>query len=350
MKHLFLRILYHLGLVRLWCFLRRNKITILTLHGVMDRGIPSVWEPLRPRTSRQLFDETLSLAVKYFNFVSIDEAVDMLKGVAPIKKNSCVITFDDGQLNNVQLALPILRKYRIPVVFYPTTGVLERRVPYWFDRLDYAIQQPGLDGLKLNIGTAEVKIDQSSRERMACSLSKLIKSLKSKVQSDARFQAEVLELSSYLEQVSGKGLRDVKEVDLWSSAMSKQEIVDCAGMADVTLGSHTVNHVRLPFADEEERDRELRDSKSTLERLTGKPCLHFCYPNGDWNDSSAIAVEAAGYVTAVTTDTGCNEVGDNLYTLKRYSFPGQGTPLKALFAITGMLHFFSEIRSSKHDS
>jgi peptidoglycan/xylan/chitin deacetylase (PgdA/CDA1 family) len=341
MKYLFLRILYHAGFVWLWCFVRRNKITVLTLHGVMDTEIESAWEPLRARTSRRLFEETLNLAVRYFNFISIDEAVDMLTGAIPVKRNSCVVTFDDGQLNNIQVALPILRKYNIPVVFYPTTGCLQKDVAYWFDRLDYAIQQPGLDGITLSVGQVKIKIDQSSRKSMADSLSALTKTLKSKDQSDAQFQSEIDEICTYLEQMSGRSIDDVLSGDPWSSLMSSQDIRDCSRMDDVTIGSHTVNHVRIPFTEDEALARELEDSKRVLEGLTGRPCLHFCYPNGDWDERSALAVEVAGYVTAVTTDVGPNVVGDNLYTLKRYSFPLVGTPIKALFSIAGIMDFIS---------
>ncbi len=345
MKYLILKLLYHFGFVRLWCFLRRDKITILTLHGVMDSGVACAWEPLRPRTSRQLFDETLGLAVKYFNFISLDEASDMLKGATPLKSNSCVVTFDDGQLNNLEIALPILRKYKIPVVFYPTTGILERSVPYWFDRLDFAIQQPGLDGVKILSGEVEIILDQSSRASMAKSLSRLIRSLKKRDLSDAAFQSEVSEICTFLENTSGSSIANVAEGDLWSSRFSREDIMACAEMDDVTLGSHTINHVRLPFVDSDDAlVKELQGSKETLEELMQGPCLHFCYPNGDWDQRSVGAVRGAGYQTAVTTDEGWNAVGDDLFTLKRYSFPVKGDPLKGLFAILGIFHFISNSR------
>ena len=346
MKHLFLRLLLNFGFVRLWCYLRRNKITILTLHGVMDKGVPSAWAPLRPRTSRGLFDETLNLATKYFTFVTLDEATAMLRGDIPVTPNSCVITFDDGQLNNLKIALPILRKYRIPVVFYPTTGMLEKSKPFWFDRLDYAIQQPGLNGVKVRVGQTEVKINQSSRREMALSLYKLIRRLKRQDWSDREFQKEVHQICEDLETVTDKRIDDIAKADLWSARMSKQDLQACADMEGVTLGSHTIRHVRLPYLEkDEELEHELKGSKATLEQLTGKPCHHFCYPNGDWDRRSAQAVQAAGYMTAVTTEVGSNAVGDDLYTLRRYSFPVTGKPLKGLFAITGISHFISKMRS-----
>ena len=345
MKRQFLRLLYKIGFLRLWCFFQRNKIVILTLHGVMDREVESEWEPLRPRTSRKLFDETLHLATKYFNFVSLDEATSMLKGVIPAKKNPCVVTFDDGQLNNLRVALPILNKYNIPVVFYPTTGSLDENAFYWFDRLDYAIQQSGLNGTKIDVNNTQITIDQSSRKYLAQSLAKLIKALKGHDQSDAAFQSQVDEICTRLEGLSGKSIKDIGEGDLWSSLMTSQDIRECAAMDDVTIGSHTVNHVRLSIADQDEQVKELTESKQVLDHLIGQTCTHFCYPNGDWDEVSALAVRDAGYETAVTTDPGCNAVGDDLYSLKRYSFPVKGTPLQAIFSITGFSHFVSNFRS-----
>ena len=344
MKSILLNILFHIGVVRLWCFIRRNKIIILTLHGVMDPELPSEWNPLRPRTSRKLFDETLKYASKYFNFVSINEAVDMIKGIAPLKKNSCVITFDDGQLNNIKIALPILQKYAVPAIFYPTTGLLSKNEPYWFDRLDYAIQQKGLDGIEIIIGDNAIKIEQSSRKKLALSLSRIIKTLKKEKLSDVQFQSKIKEIYTYMESITGRSLLDLGERDLWSAPMSSSEIQECARISGITIGSHTVNHVRLPFASQEEKNRELEDSKRMLEQLTNTPCLHFCYPNGDWDDESVSAVHEAGYESAVTTDVGSNSVKDNLYTLRRYSFPLVGTPIKALLTITGFLYAVSRSR------
>jgi peptidoglycan/xylan/chitin deacetylase (PgdA/CDA1 family) len=310
----------------------------------MDNDIHSKWEPLRPRTSRQLFEETLVLASKYFNFVSIDEAQAMLRGQIPLKRNSCVITFDDGQLNNVKLALPILRKYKIPVVLYLTTAGLERPKPFWFDRLDYAIQQSGIHGQIIEVGSTRIVVDQSSRENMASSLAQLTKSLKEEYISDTSFQHAVEEVIRKLEMASGKSLIDVYDGDLWSSLMSKQDVLDCMQEDDVTIGSHTINHVRLSLADDDELVKEVTESKKILEGLMERPCYHFCYPNGDWDSKSMRAVEEAGYTTAVTTDPGCNQVGDNLFNLKRYSFPETGTPIRALFSIFGLLHFVSTVR------
>ncbi len=50
--------------------------------------------------------------------------------------------------------------------------------------------------------------------------------------------------------------------------------------ADMTIGSHTVHHVRLSGLSSEEVERELESSKSAIERELGVPCVHFCAPRG----------------------------------------------------------------------
>ncbi|MBA3341804.1 MAG: polysaccharide deacetylase family protein [Gemmatimonadaceae bacterium] len=57
---------------------------------------------------------------------------------------------------------------------------------------------------------------------------------------------------------------------------------DCRLMADaaMTIGSHSVNHILLSTSSDTEVERELRESKSMIEREIGRPCNHFSCPRG----------------------------------------------------------------------
>jgi peptidoglycan/xylan/chitin deacetylase (PgdA/CDA1 family) len=333
--------LFKLGFVRLWCALRKNRITIITFHGVMDTGVDAEWEPLRPRISRRDFDKSLSLFKRYFNFIPMKQAVDILQGNIPPVPNCCVITFDDGHLNNINCALPILRKHKIPVVFYPSIEFINSGGPYWFDRLDFAIQQPNLDGVVLRVGKVDVIVDQSSRASVGLSLSNLIKQMKRVKQSNESFRSLVDSITLRLEEISGKSIIHLKPGDNWSAAMSWDQLIECSMSADVEIGSHTVHHVRLSRATEEEVRFELQESKQSIEDKTGQRCDMFCFPNGDWSMKDVELLRETGYVSAVTSDSGSNVVGDNLYLLKRYSVPNAGSAVEALFAIAGIFHFKS---------
>lgn len=70
--------------------------------------------------------------------------------------------------------------------------------------------------------------------------------------------------------------------------------------AGITVGSHSRAHRRLVELAPAEQTAQARDSRSRLEDILGTPVLHFCYPYGSHDAASLVAVEQAGYRTAVT--------------------------------------------------
>lgn len=86
---------------------------------------------------------------------------------------------------------------------------------------------------------------------------------------------------------------------------------ECRAMAaaGMTIGSHTVNHVILSAMAEGAVERELRDSKTTIEREVRKPCDHFSCPRGRpgfdfMPDREPAIAERVGYRSFLTTQRG----------------------------------------------
>ena len=68
------------------------------------------------------------------------------------------------------------------------------------------------------------------------------------------------------------------------------------------IGSHSCSHRPLTGLPRAELVRELEDSKACIEEQLQQPCLSFCYPYGDLNDSVVDAVAMAGYAAACTSE------------------------------------------------
>jgi len=83
------------------------------------------------------------------------------------------------------------------------------------------------------------------------------------------------------------------------------------------IGSHTVNHVRLPDADDARLMQQLGESKATRETLLEHPVNSFAYPYGAWDERCAEAVKQAGYSAACTTRTGWALRDQDPYRLRR---------------------------------
>lgn len=91
------------------------------------------------------------------------------------------------------------------------------------------------------------------------------------------------------------------------------------------IGSHTVNHVRLPDIDDARLIQELRVSKATLEDLLGNAVSSFAYPYGAWDERCAATARQAGYSAACTTRTGWALRDEDPYRLRRLTVFNQDT-------------------------
>lgn len=88
------------------------------------------------------------------------------------------------------------------------------------------------------------------------------------------------------------------------------------------IESHTVSHNPLTSLAPEDLDRELIESKRTLESLTGRPVSHLALP-GNWYDRRVLsAARRAGYQAVWSSMPGSVLPGANLFPLPRVNVDG----------------------------
>lgn len=85
----------------------------------------------------------------------------------------------------------------------------------------------------------------------------------------------------------------------------------------ISIGSHSMTHADLTKLDAEELAKELRNSKTSLEKGLGTSVDYIAYPYGRFNNQVVTAVQNADYKGACSSKVGVNLKGDNLYTLRR---------------------------------
>ena len=89
--------------------------------------------------------------------------------------------------------------------------------------------------------------------------------------------------------------------------LTLSEFDQLASSKVVTIGAHTVDHVRLRDLEAADQQQTISSSKQQLEQLSGQAVSHFAYPFGGkdaFDDHSVDAVRAAGFETACTTIEG----------------------------------------------
>ncbi len=89
--------------------------------------------------------------------------------------------------------------------------------------------------------------------------------------------------------------------------------------------SHSRTHPRLTDVSPAQLEDEVWGSRQDIaDNVGGRVSNHFCYPYGSYNQAVIDDVEAAGYLTAITTISGQNYRDTPLYELERYGGDGIG--------------------------
>ena len=309
------------GLNALFRARNKQKIRLFALHGVGSYSGAHSWVPIRPQHDVGELEQILKELCRHYRFISIGEATEIISGRSRPVDNAAVLTFDDGYLNNFTQALPVLRKFNVPGVFYVASGLVETRQPYWFDRLDFVLQVAAKQGVSVELAGRTFAFYETDRAAIEKTFAELRAHCKKNFPDDRLFAAAMSDVAASLEASTGVSLAAVLEGDEWACVVSAQDIGRYAEDGLVTFGGHTVSHLRLSCSSQEDVARELQESKQKIEEWSGRPCVDFSYPNGDYDDASIAAVKFAGYRSAVTSDAGMSSSGDDVLAISRLSLP-----------------------------
>lgn len=304
----------------------RGKVVILTYHRVVSRKELEA-EYIQPGmyVTVETFAIHMRFIKQYFSVISFADLLRLWSGEAwNAEQRYCVVTFDDGWLDNYVYALPVLKRHALPAtVFLPTAFVGTDRW-FWPEQISWLCRHPALR-------------EEGERRRVAGMLRKdypwfgapallagdadaIIEGCKTADQG----QIDAL-IAGWTEQLGVVLPRD-RQVINWAEA---QEM----SAARISFGSHSVTHRILTHLGSSEVHREVGESWKTLRENPIETVPVFCYPNGDWSAEVGRSVEAAGYAAATTTKFGYEDrMPSQRFGLKRINIHNDVTHTDKLFA------------------
>jgi peptidoglycan/xylan/chitin deacetylase (PgdA/CDA1 family) len=280
--------------------LGRNKLSILIYHQVLAEP-----DPMRPsEPTADVFDWHMRLLRDYFTPLSLSDALYHLKN------NS--LPFDDGYLNNLTVAQPILAKYNIPATVYIATS-FSQGTNMWNDRLIHLFSADEVKLLHLDDEIVQLG-DVPDRRNKAQHWLKKLKYL------------PVAQRLEKIEQFYQQNNATEQPALMMTPAQLKQ-LANCG----ITIGAHTVNHPILKVLSAAQQLEEIRQSKQQLESWLGSKVQHFAYPNGfadrDFDDSTMALVKQVGFESAVVTNGGVSTTQTSQLKLRRFT-PWDSSALK----------------------
>jgi peptidoglycan/xylan/chitin deacetylase (PgdA/CDA1 family) len=124
-----------------------------------------------------------------------------------------------------------------------------------------------------------------------------------RVLAEAGFVATVFVVTRFIESQEVLSWPGVEE---WARSPARDEMkpltwdeTEALVETGWEIGSHTVTHALLPQLGDEALERELVDSRRTLERRLGR-AETIAYPYGLADERVAVAAQAAGYIAGCT--------------------------------------------------
>lgn len=251
------------------------------------------------------FTREMEYLAEHFAPISL---IDLLSGATNDEKPVVAVTFDDGYENNYTLAYPILQRYRIPATIFLTAGYIGTDRILWTNVVERAFDATNVKRFDYAGGIEMQRYNTwfMRQKRAACrAIKHELKQLGPK-QSDAK----VDELLDVLKVKRNELDLAQYRIMTWEQARSMDPEL-------IQFGSHTVNHCILTVVPERMARFEIEESKRIIETELGRPVQHFCYPNGNFNDSIVFLVRKVAYQTACTTVQGKNVGEFDPYRLQR---------------------------------
>lgn len=259
--------------------LRPGGVLALNYHRVGD-GASSPYDRDLWSATAEDFDQQVAFLSRHCDLISPHELDDAL---AQPRGRHALITFDDGYLDNYQLAYSILRAHRAPATFFIATGFIDRPTLPWWDEIAWLLRCTELDALVLEPwfdGVIQLGPDRPQR------IHEVLAKYKS-LPADAA--ARML-----LALRDAVGARAPDRID---GHWMDWDMVREMSRNGMTIGGHTVDHPILSRLPRERQQAEISECAERILAETGSPMTYFAYPVGKpwaFNADTMACLDSAG--------------------------------------------------------
>jgi peptidoglycan/xylan/chitin deacetylase (PgdA/CDA1 family) len=316
-KRIALRFLSSSGLMAGFRQLLHGRATIFMLHRFRDDAGGVHGHP-----PERLREALAYLRRARYGIVSLTEVFDRLAGNGEPLQGEVAFTIDDGFYDQATIAAPIFAEFDCPVTTFVTSGFLDRKLWFWWDRIEYGFEHARQRDVHIELAGQKVHYrwdDHAGR-----------------LAAQADFTDRCKVVSDEAKNMAIALLPEALQVDIPADVppryapMTWDQLRRCEA-SGMTFGPHTVTHPVLSRASDEQVRFELSESWRRLRAEASTPVPIFCYPNGQFSDFgdreiqilrelkiSGAVVGAGGY--ADTSDARHTPRG--MFEVRRFSLPG----------------------------
>jgi peptidoglycan/xylan/chitin deacetylase (PgdA/CDA1 family) len=244
-----------------------------------------------------------------FKIICEDELINILDEKITLVGRNAMITFDDGYIDNYELAFPILQHMQIPATFFIPCNQIEGVTPPWWDQVSYLLKTSKKE--KINFNDTEFDI-RSSTQLIKNTINDILRVFKN---------SPVVEVPGLLVNLVKSCETSLPEQTNLSKQFMTWSQIKEVSTKNITIGSHTMNHNILANLPEKEQREELQQSKKVLESKIDKTINSVAYPVGGpsaFNQSTTQIAKDVGYKLGYSFINGYYQNSDiNRFEIRR---------------------------------
>jgi len=280
---------------------------VLLYHRVADDPIDSQLLAVSPKN----FDSHLKELSENYRVISLYELIEELQqGV--LNPDTVALTFDDGYLDNLTNALPLLEKYKLHATVFVVTGMVGSEQEFWWDTLERIFLTGEVLPENLSVTSQRGKRvwDLRTAQGRLNAYDELCEILRSDQFED--IQQSIHDLLEWAGMESTGRLSH--------RILNHEQLIKLAESRFIEIGSHSVTHTRLTVLTPEGQRWEIKESKKQLETIIKRPIRFISYPYGtvtDFSQDTAKIIVEEGYIAGISNIQGNIGRPVDLYAIPR---------------------------------
>jgi peptidoglycan/xylan/chitin deacetylase (PgdA/CDA1 family) len=295
---------------------RPTGAVILMYHSVARPGVAPFIDPPNHLTS-DTFERQMLFLKRHRKVVSLIDLIAGLEAGETPEAGTVCITFDDGYLDNLTVAAPILASLYLPATVFLATGYIETAEPQWSDRVHTAIARRKTHRLTLPDIGIDADMSQADQRREATRLlhGYLLKALPTG--REATLHEVKRQLAPPLDSVPRLGMS-------WDDVRAMRDRYPL-----IDIGGHSRRHTDLMTHGGETAREEIDGCAEDLRRELGCTPRLFAFPYSRSSKETRTAVSGLGWRAAIGKNDRCRVgVASDRFDLPRVETPRSMTDLR----------------------
>lgn len=258
----------------------------------------------------EYFEEHLKELAKNYRTIPLHQLLEELHHDTS-NAATIALTFDDGYIDNLINAVPLLEKYGLHATIFVTSGMVGSDEEFWWDQLEriFLTGEPLPESLRITTSEGIKEWDLTNAGYRLKALDELGNILRGKPYK---------KINQFINNLFDQtGIR--KGARYTHRAINSEQLKELSKSPSIEIGSHAITHTRLSILSPEDQRLEISESRRRLESIIQKPVRLFSYPFGttaDFTTDTERIVREEGYEAGIA-----NIQGYVVKPVNRYSIP-----------------------------